>query len=254
MGLASEALYEIRMKLAVVIPIFNELENLPNLIDSIENLKSSNMHISMIFCDDGSNDGSRHWLENEQEKGRLVVLGDGNNDGPGVAFENGFQYVLQKLPDFDFLLTMEGDGTADLSSLPAMLDCIKDADVVLASVYLRGGGFSKTNWARLIISKFANGLTRLCLNLPYQTLTSFYRIYRVSTLHQLQKDNNPIFSEKGFICQVEILYKLHRKGFVIKEIPTTLFTDRRKGKSKMKLGKTMNAHVRFLCRTILNIK
>ena len=242
------------MKLAVVIPIFNEFENLPSLIDSIEQLRNSSIDISIIVCDDGSKDGSRIWLESEQQKGRLIVLGDGNNHGPGVAFENGFQYVLKKLPDFDFLLTMEGDGTADFSSLHKMFDTVNDADVVLASVYSEGGGFSNTNWARLLISKFANGLTRKCLNLPYQTLTSFYRIYRVSTIHQLQKDSYPIFSEKGFICQVEILYKLHRKGFVIKEISTTLFTDRRKGKSKMKLGKTMIAHVRFLWRTIFNSK
>jgi len=241
------------MKMAVVIPIFNELENLPSLIDSIELLGNSTIDTSIIVCDDGSNDGSRIWLDEQQEKGRLVVLGDGNNYGPGVAFENGFQYVLQKLPDSDFLVTMEGDGTADLSSLQNMFDSINHADVVLASVYLQGGGFSNTNWARLLISKFANGLTRLCLNLPFQTLTSFFRIYRVSVLHQLQINSRPIFTEKGFICQVEILYKLHRKGFVIKEIPTTLFTDRRKGKSKMKLRKTMIAHIRFLWRTILHV-
>jgi dolichol-phosphate mannosyltransferase len=240
------------MKLAVVIPIFNELENLPNLIESIEQLKSSSIQLSIIICDDGSHDGSRLWLNAEQQKGRLTVLGDGNNYGPGVAFENGFQYVLKTLPDFDFLLTMEGDGTADLSSLQSMFDSINYADVVLASVYSEGGGFSKTNWTRLLISKFANGLTRRCLNLPFQTLTSFYRIYRVSVLQQLKTNSRPIFSEKGFICQVEILNKLHRKGFVIKEIPTTLFTDRRKGKSKMKLRKAMIAHVRFLWRTILN--
>jgi dolichol-phosphate mannosyltransferase len=242
------------MKLAVVIPIFNELENLPSLIDSVEQLGNSTTEITVIVCDDGSNDGSRLWLDEEQQKGRLVVLGDGNNYGPGVAFENGFQYVLKTLPDFDFLLTMEGDGTADLSSLQSMFDSISHADVVLASVYLEGGGFSKTNWARLLISKLANGLTRLCLNLPFQTLTSFYRMYRVSTLHQLHQNSNQIFSEKGFICQVEILYKLHREGFVIKEIPTTLFTDRRKGQSKMKLRKTMIAHVCFLWRTILHAK
>ena len=240
------------MKLAVVIPIFNEFENLPNLIESIEKLKSSSIQLSIILCDDGSNDGSRLWLDEEQQKGRLIALGDGNNYGPGVAFENGFQYVLQKLPDFDFLLTMEGDGTADLSSFHIMFETINNADVVLASVYAEGGGFSKTNWARLLISRIANGLTRRCLNLPYQTLTSFYRIYRISTLHQLHQNSNQIFSEKGFICQVEILYKLHRKGFVIKEIPTTLFTDRRKGNSKMNLRNTMIAHVRFLLRTILH--
>lgn len=240
------------MKLAVVIPIFNELENLPSLIDSVEQLGNSTIDISIIVCDDGSKDGSRLWLESEQRKGRLIVLGDGINHGPGVAFENGFQYVLQKLPDFDFLLTMEGDGTADLSSFPIMFDSINHVDVVLASVYAEGGGFSNTNWARLLISRFANELTRRCLDLPYQTLTSFYRIYRVSALHQLQNKSSPIFSEKGFICQVEILYKLHRKGFIMKEIPTTLFTDRRQGKSKMKLGKTMLAHVRFLWRTALH--
>ena len=240
------------MKLAVVIPIFNELENLPSLIDSVEQLGNSTIDITIIVCDDGSHDGSRLWLNEEQQKGRLTVLGDGNNYGPGVAFENGFQYVFKNLPDFDFLLTMEGDGTADLSSLQSMFDSISHADVVLASVYLEGGGFSKTNWARLLISKFANGLTRLCLNLPFQTLTSFYRMYRVSTLHQLHQNSNQIFSEKGFICQVEILYKLHREGFVIKEIPTTLFTDRRKGKSKMNLRKTMIAHIRFLLRTVMH--
>ena len=115
------------MKLAVVIPIFNEFENLPSLIDSIEQLRNSSIDISIIVCDDGSKDGSRIWLESEQQKGRLIVLGDGNNHGPGIAFENGFQYVLQKLPNFDFLLTMEGDGTADLSSLQSMFDSINNS-------------------------------------------------------------------------------------------------------------------------------
>ena len=241
------------MKIAVVIPIFNELENLPNLIDSLENLgRRSSIQISMVFCDDGSKDGSRVWLENEQDKGRLVVIGDGINYGPGVAFENGFQYVLNQLPDFDYILTMEGDGTADLTSLPAMFDCLKDADMVLASVYSQGGGFSKTNWIRLLISKIANGLTRVCLNLPYQTLTSFYRIYRVTSMQQMQINSKPFFSEMGFICQVEILFKMHRRGYRIIEVPTTLFTDRRIGKSKMKLRKTMIAHLRFLIKSYFN--
>jgi dolichol-phosphate mannosyltransferase len=234
------------MNLAIVVPVFNELENIPGLIETIETHCQDKTALTWVFCDDGSTDGTYEWLFNESKKGTLHLTGDGKNHGPGKAFENGFQYVLNKLPECEAVLTLEGDGTADITSLDSMLKQLQNHDCVLASVYYPGGGFSKTNPFRLFVSKVANGLTRMLLRLPFRTLTSFYRLYNRKALETLSKNGNLVLEETGFICQVEILLKLHRAGLSIVEVPTVLFTDRRKGQSKMNMGKTLISHLRFI--------
>jgi dolichol-phosphate mannosyltransferase len=240
-----------RVNLTVVIPVWNERENLPALIAALRHKAHEGLHIQFVICDDGSTDGTLEWLQEEALQDGLIVLSDGKNHGPGSAFETGFLYVINYIPETDFILTLEGDGTADLSTFPFMLERCKTADVVLASVYTRGGGFSHTNWKRLLLSRIANGLTRLLLRLPYRTLTSFYRLYRLDPLKRHVNQEGKLITERGFICQVELLYKLHRAGNRIVEVPTVLYTDRRKGLSKMKLGKTMKEHIRFLIKMLL---
>jgi dolichol-phosphate mannosyltransferase len=180
-----------------------------------------------------------------------VIIGDSINRGPGAAFERGFEYILNNGKPSDVVFTLEADGTADLSSLQFMLDALREHDVVLASVYLQGGGFTKTRWMRLMLSNAANTLTRMLLKLPFRTLTSFYRAYRFDALQKLKQRFPILIEESGFICQVELLYKCQQAGLNITEIPTKVFSDRRKGPSKMKVMRTIHEHLRFLIRTKL---
>ena len=158
-------------------------------------------------------------------------------------------YFLKQASQDDLLLTLEGDGTADLSSLPEMIKQIENADLILASVYLEGGGFSKTSALRLMISHAANTLSRLWLGMPYRTLTSFYRLWRYPALNKLNKEFSPLIEATGFICQVELLYKSHLLKQRILEVPTRVYSERRKGASKMKLLKTALSHVSFLLKS-----
>lgn len=236
------------MNVAIVIPVYNERENLPALLDAIRLELKGSIPFSFVISDDGSTDGTKEWLKEEQAKGNLFAVGNNLNEGPGKAFEAGFRFVLSQLPQCTSVLTMEGDGTADLGSIIQLLKAFTSADVVLASVYSKGGGFSRTSLLRLAISKIANGITRWKLKLPFRTLTSFYRLYSIRAIRALEQRPTMI-EESGFICQVEILHYLHQLGLRIVEVPTVLYTDRRKGASKMKLMKTMLAHIRFLQRT-----
>jgi dolichol-phosphate mannosyltransferase len=135
-----------------------------------------------------------------------------------------------------------------------MLDALHKEDQVLASVYLKGGGFSRTTWYRVGLSNLANGITRLALRLPFRTLTSFYRAYRWDALKKIADRFDPLIEETGFICQVELLRKSRLAGLKILEIPTRVYSERRIGKSKMKLIKTAVEHLRFLLKTIIKHK
>jgi dolichol-phosphate mannosyltransferase len=207
--------------------------------------------VQFVISDDGSTDGLEHAISNWDEKTNCVILGDRLNRGPGAAFDLGFRYILKHGNSDDLVLTLEADGTADLSMLPNMLDALKKHDQVLASVYLEGGGFSRTTWYRVGLSNIANGLTRLVLRLPFRTLTSFYRTYRWDALKTLADRFDPVIEETGFICQVELLHKSQLSGLIIAEIPTRVYSERRVGKSKMKLIKTAFQHLRFIMKTML---
>lgn len=238
----------------LLLPVFNEAEGIVGWLTKIKLSCHEFGDVQFVISDDGSTDGLEHAISNWDEKSHCVILGDGSNRGPGAAFDLGFRYILAHGKSSDLIVTMEADGTADLSMLPNMLDALKEQDQVLASVYLDGGGFSRTTWYRVGLSNIANGLTRLVLRLPYRTLTSFYRGYRWDSLKTLSQRFDPFIEESGFICQVELLHKSRQVGLKILEIPTRVYSERRIGKSKMKLIKTAFEHLRFLLKTILNIK
>ncbi|MCB0820799.1 MAG: glycosyltransferase [Bacteroidetes bacterium] len=228
-------------------PVFNESENVSALIKSVSLQHTKGLPFAWIVVDDGSKDATvqtaRQNLHDED-----VIIELHNNRGPGKAFEAGMHYFLEYAKKDDLLLTLEGDGTADLESLAEMLHVKheKNADLVLASVYLQGGGFSRTSALRLLISHAANALSRFWLGMPYRTLTSFYRLWTFSALERLHKVYQPLIDSPGFICQVELLYKSHLLQQQIFEVPTRVYSERRKGNSKMKLIKTALSHIQFL--------
>ena len=142
---------------------------------------------------------------------------------------------------------MEGDNTSDISILPHMIKISEMGyDLVLASAYAQGGGFEKTSLIRKIISFFANMLFRAFFNIKVLTLSSFYRVYKITLIKSIKIAYGSIIREKGFICMLEILIKAIHVHAKIIEVPMLLKSDQRKGKSKMKLITNTLSYLRFL--------
>jgi dolichol-phosphate mannosyltransferase len=229
----------------VLIPVYNEAEGIPKMLKETRNAIAAFGEFRLVLVDDGSTDETRIAIQRElQENDQLISLE--HNSGPGAAFLAGFEFILQNATSRDSVLSLEGDGTADLSSLSAMFESLKNHDLVLASVYLNENGFSKTSFWRMGLSQLANGLSRWYLDLPQRTLTSFYRLWSLEILQKMQEKYPRLIDEPGFICQVELLYKARLLNAKIVEIPTRVYSDRRIGKSKMKLVKTAISHLKFL--------
>ncbi len=231
----------------VVIPIFNEEENIPNLKNELSNYSFDDSFL-IVFSDDGSTDGTKDAIEENFDSGSFVIIGDGINRGPGAAFNNGFYWVLDhSTSDSDIVVTIESDCTSDLSILPEMIFLNKiKYDLVLASVYAQGGGFDSTGFFRKLISSVANLMYRFAFNIKVQTISSFYRVYKISLLRNIDSKFGTIINENGFICMLEILSKsIHCEAKII-EVPMVLKSTKRLGKSKMKIVKTTIDYLKFL--------
>lgn len=228
-----------------LIPVFNEEVNIPVLA---ANLKKYGTESSFfVFSDDGSIDRSRQAIAEEFGMHSFVILGDGSNHGPGHAFQLGFEWILNHASDSDKIVTLEADNTSDLDILPIMLTLVElKYDLVLASPYAQGGGFSQTSALRKLLSFFANMIFRLAFDIKVLTLSSFYRVYRVSIVRQVKSRFGRVIAEKGFLCMLEILVKIIATRGNIIEVPMILHSDKRAGKSKMKMLRTSMEYVRFL--------
>ncbi|MFN4121922.1 MAG: glycosyltransferase [Flavobacteriales bacterium] len=231
--------------LRIVIPIFNEADNLSELLKELS--KWVEQGDKIIFVDDGSTDATQAWFKNNTSD-QVMCLRLEKNAGPGAAFDCAFGYLLKhEVNKAIMVLTIEGDNTSNLDELPLMKQAIADGyDLALASVYMQGGKFEKTSLLRLLISQIANFMARKILGLRFHTLTSFYRIYTMQLLQKIDEHYPHFCEQKGFICKVELLCKSMACGAKVKEIPTILRSSRRKGNSKMRILPTSLAYLRFM--------
>lgn len=230
-----------------LIPVFNEESNLASLLDNLHSAIPSYKKF-YVFVDDGSTDNSVSFLKQISSPDSSVILGDGNNHGPGHAFNIGFEWILKHSQnEQDKIITLESDNTSSLGILEKMMFISSTGfDLVLASVYAQGGGFDKTSVLRKFISFCANMMFRLIFDIKVLTLSSFYRVYTVALIKKLKDKYVTIIAEKGFIAMVEILLKAIRVNAAIIEVPMTLYSSKRKGKSKMKILKTSIQYLRFI--------
>jgi dolichol-phosphate mannosyltransferase len=239
--------------LYILIPTFNEADNIPELFSNITKVKYDE-EVFYVFVDDGSNDGTveiiMSYFSNRQN---FQLITKNKNQGPGDSFNIGFKWILTNSDsEKDIVVTMEADNTSDITILPRMLTISKlGYDLVLASVYAQGGGFEKTSIFRKVISLIANMLFRSFYGVKVLTLSSFYRVYSVSILQKIKQNNTEIIEEKGFICMLEILLKAIKEKASVIEVPMILKSEMRKGKSKMKIIRTTKAYLRFLIKKSL---
>lgn len=214
-----------RSKALVIIPTFNELENIPRLIPEV---LSQDETIHILIVDDGSPDGTGKFVEDEMQKNdRVHILKREKKMGLGTAYIAGFKYALQN--NYDYIFEMDADFSHDPNELKNFLIAIKENDLVLGSRYINGVRVLNWPMARLLLSFFASVYTRIITGMPIKDATGGFKCFNRKVLEAI--DLNKVRSN-GYSFQIEMTFKAYAKGFKIKEIPI-VFVDRVKGKSKM---------------------
>ena len=213
------------MKTLIIVPTYNELENLPRLLPEV---LSKDSNIDVLIIDDNSPDGTAAFIENEIKKNnRIHLIKRESKQGLGTAYIAGFKYALQK--DYQLIFEMDADFSHDPNEIPRFLEEIKTADLVLGSRYKNG--VNVINWPkrRLLLSWFANFYTRLITGMPLHDATGGFKCFKREVLEAINFEH---VKSNGYAFQIEMNFKAWKKGFRIKEIPI-IFVDRVKGNSKM---------------------
>ena len=215
------------MKILIIIPTYNELENLPRLLTEVLS-KDKDNNIDMLFIDDNSPDGTAKFIENEQKNNnRIHLIKRQSKQGLGTAYIVGFKFALQR--DYEIIFEMDADFSHDPNEIPRFLEEIKNSDVVLGSRYKNGVNVINWPMRRLLLSWFANIYTRVITGMPLHDATGGFKCFKREVLEAI--DLNRVKSN-GYAFQIEMNFKVWKKGFNIKEIPI-IFVDRVKGSSKM---------------------
>ena len=210
----------------VVVPTYNERENLPRLVPLI---LSQDPSLEILVVDDASPDGTGALAEEMAgAEPRLHVLHRGGKLGLGTAYLDGFRWGLAR--EYDYFFEMDADFSHDPAHLPQFLAAIEEADLVLGSRYLEGR-VTVVNWpiARLLLSYFANVYARVVTGLPLADSTGGFKCFRRGVLEALALD---LVESNGYAFQIEMSFRAWKKGFRIVEIPI-MFVDRDVGESKM---------------------
>lgn len=213
-------------KSLVIIPTYNEAENIKKLLKALINLNIPNLHILVV--DDNSPDETAKIVEElGQQDLRIRVLKRPGKQGLGTAYVAGFKYALAE--GFDFIFEMDADFSHDPKEIPRFLEKIEEYDLVIGSRYATG--VNVINWplSRLIISLSANTYTRMITRLPVHDCTSGFKCFRREVLESINLDK---ISSDGYSFQIEMTYKAWRRRFKLCEIPI-IFVDRTKGDSKL---------------------
>jgi len=219
------------MQIVIVIPTYNERENVPKLIPKIYKIfRKTKTKGHVLIVDDNSPDGTWQIVETLQKKyDSLHLLRRFAKKGLGSAYRAGFTYVLENL-NADVIFEMDADLSHDPSLIPSFLQMItRDYDVVVGSRYIEGG--STVNWPlmRRIISLGANMIANLLLRLHMHDVTSGFRCYRRWVIEKI--DIGSITSE-GYAFQEEMLFRAKKVHARLGEIPIR-FVERSAGKSKL---------------------
>ena len=216
------------VQLTVVIPTYNEAENLPKLVSALFTLPIENLKILVV--DDNSLDGTGQLAEALAlaHPGHLDVLHRPGKLGLGSAYLQGFRCAIEA--GADAVGQMDADFSHPPEKVPVLLEALQSCDVAIGSRYVPGGSVD-ADWPiwRKALSAFGNFYARTILHLPIRDVTGGFKVWRSETLSAMPLDS---IRSNGYAFQVEMAYVAYRLGFTFKEIPI-YFADRRWGLSKM---------------------
>lgn len=209
----------------VVVPTYNERENLPQLAKRLLVLP---VPVDVLVVDDNSPDGTGKIADElAAERSQIHVLHRQSKDGLGRAYVAGFNWALER--DYEFVFELDGDFSHDPAEVPAFLKAAENADCVLGTRYR--GGIRVINWPlrRLMLSRAAGIYVQLITGMPFTDPTGGYKCFRRKALENLDLKS---IQSNGYSFQIELTHRLWRNGLRIVEVPI-VFTDRMQGRSKM---------------------
>ena len=212
-------------RILVIIPTYNERENLPIIVAGVREAVPT---AELLIADDSSPDGTGQLADTLAAADPAVhVLHRAGKEGLGAAYLAGFDWALSH--GFDIIVEMDADGSHRAVDLPVLLAALPGADLVLGSRWVEGG--SVVNWprSREILSRGGNLYTRLALGISLRDATGGFRAFRAATLRALSLDE---VSSQGYCFQVDLAYRTLEQGLVVREVPIT-FVERELGTSKM---------------------
>ena len=217
------------MKKLVIIPTYNEKENIRDIISAIFSLEQD-FHILVV--DDSSPDGTAEIVKAMQPEfpHHLHLSIRKVKDGLGKAYIHGFWWALQN--NYDYIFEMDADFSHNPNDLPKLLEACQKADMVIGSRYCKG--VNVVNWpmSRVLLSYFASKYVRFILGIPVHDTTAGFICFSRKALENIGLDKIRL---KGYGFQVEMKYRVFKKGLNLVEIPI-IFTDRTLGESKMNGG------------------
>jgi dolichol-phosphate mannosyltransferase len=214
----------------VVLPTYNERENIEPILTSI---LAALPEASVLVVDDASPDGTGDLANTiAAREDRVAVLHRAGKEGLGVAYRDGFRWVLER-PDVRAIVQMDADFSHDPATLPRLLaPLMRDADLVLGTRYMRGGDTVGWPAYRKLISRAGTIFARTVLLLPYRDLTGGFKAWRRELLEAIRLRET---SGSGYGFQIETTWWAHRRGARIVQVPI-VFRERVAGASKMSGG------------------
>lgn len=218
------------MQITVVVPTYNELENLPKIVSALLAVPLPELHI--LIVDDDSPDGTGKLADElvEQYPARISVIHRKGKLGLGTAYIQGFEKALSD--GAEYIVQMDADFSHPPMKLVEFAEVIENCDVVIGSRYVRGGELDeKWPFWRKALSWFGNYYARFILNVPVLDVTGGFRFWKRDALLGLPLDR---VRSNGYAFQIETIYIAHRLGNQIKELPI-YFSERDSGDSKMSL-------------------
>jgi len=212
-------------KTLVIVPTYNERENLPALVEAVLKLP---VEVELLIVDDNSPDGTGKLADELATRNpRLHVLHRKEKSGLGRAYCAGFAWALER--DYEFIMEMDGDFSHNPNDIPAFLEAAKNADLVIGTRY--SNGIRVINWPlkRLMLSMAAAQYVRIITGMPITDPTGGFKCFRRRALQSINLDE---VRSNGYSFQIEMSHKIWRQGMRIAEVPI-VFTDRFQGTSKM---------------------
>lgn len=236
-------------ELMVLLPAYNEEENLESLVNCWQSHRKSifenyNLGLHVVVVNDGSADQTKRIGEElAAHYDNVTLLNHEKNRGLGQALKTGIWFVLNEHPDAAFTCLMDCDNTHDPKYVLDMLEkqLETSADVIIASRYEAGAKVYGLSKARIFLSEAARFVYSLVLKAErVRDYTCGYRLYRTEMLQKAyDRFGENLIEERGFSCMAELLYKLYACGSVFAEVPFDLRYDLKGGQSKMKVMKTV---------------
>jgi dolichol-phosphate mannosyltransferase len=213
----------------LILPTYNEAENLEKIVRAaLPELGSASPDPHILVVDDGSPDGTGDIADRlAEELPQVEVLHRTEKEGLGRAYLAGFERALES--GADLVLEMDSDFSHDPADLPRLIEAAADADLVLGSRYVAGGGVTDWGLFRRLLSRGGSWYARMVLRVPVRDLTGGFKCFRRETLEGIDYLHT---HADGYGFQIELTYRAIRAGFRVREVPI-VFRDRQAGTSKM---------------------